>query len=177
MTLDPNFIDGLNRLTRISNRLFAQGDAKVRFELKPVSTGGITDMRLKSGSQNLHYFNQREEWQPMLWPGDALSGEARPEWRTDKSSLRSELNADGRFGLIRLLNQAQVTQIDGARYLLSWQADGSDGLPLRLLLRSEAGAGPLDVLALRNFILPQQIFASARSAGNSAAPGSSKTKG
>ncbi|WP_211450961.1 ImcF-related family protein [Collimonas antrihumi] len=160
LRLDPNFIEGLNRLTRISNRLFPEGDAKVRFELKPVATGGVTDMRLKSGAQSLHYFNQREEWHPMIWPGEAVTGDSRLEWRTENGGLRSELNADGRFGLIRLLSHAEVTQVDGAQYLLTWQAGGSDGVALRMLLRSEAGGGPLDVLALRNFVLPQQIFAS-----------------
>ncbi|AIY41490.1 IcmF-related protein [Collimonas arenae] len=162
LTLDPNFIDGLNRLTRISNRLFPQADAKVRFELKPVGTGGVTDMVLKSGSQSLHYFNQREEWQPMIWPSDALTGDSRIEWRTEQSGLRSELGADGRFGLIRLLGKAQVTQIDNAQYLLTWKADGSSGVPLRMLLRSEAGAGPLDMLSLRHFVLPTQVFVSGK---------------
>ena len=169
LTLDPSFIEGINHLTRISNRLFAQGDAKVRFELKPVGTGGVTDMRLKTGIQHLHYFNQREEWHPMLWPGEALTGESRLEWRSEQSGLRAELGADGRFGLIRLLSKAQVTQLDSAQYQLIWQVDGDTGVPLRMLLRSEAGAGPLDVLTLRNFTLPQQVFATARS--------STKTKG
>jgi len=175
LTLDPLFIDGLNRLTHISNRLFAEGDARIRFALKPVGTGGITDLRLKNGSQTLHYFNQREEWQPMTWPGEALSDDAGLEWRTEKSGLRTERNADGRFGLIRLLSQASVTQVDGARYLLTWRPDGSGGVPLRMLLRSEAGAGPLDVLALRDFTLPQQVFATARGSGGNTVGNSSKS--
>ncbi|WP_043227276.1 hypothetical protein, partial [Burkholderia glumae] len=39
-----------------------------------------------------------------------------------------------------------------------WTPDTSLGLPLRVQLRSEAGAGPLDVLALRRFTLPTRVF-------------------
>jgi len=72
--------------------------------------------------------------------------------------LRSGLDMQGRFGLIRLLERAEVTPQDNARTLLSWTPDQSVGLPLRVQLRSETGAGPLDVLALRHFSLPQRIF-------------------
>lgn len=162
LTIDPYFLASLNHLTRISNHLFSEGDAQVRFELKPIPTSGVTDMLVRSGTQKLHYFNQREEWQPMVWPGEPLTGESRLEWHTEQSSLRAELDANGRFGLIRLLAKAKVTQLDSAQYQLTWQADGLGGVPpatpLRLLLRSEAGAGPLELLTLRNFILPNQIF-------------------
>lgn len=162
LSIDPHFLASLNHLTRISNHLFSEGDAQVRFELKPIPTSGVTDMLVMSGTQKLHYFNQREEWQPMAWPGESLTGESRLEWQTDQSGLRAELDANGRFGLIRLLGKADVTQLDSAQYQLTWQADGLGGVlpatPLRLLLRSQAGAGPLEMLTLRNFILPNQIF-------------------
>jgi type VI secretion system protein ImpL len=105
----------------------------------------------------------------MSWPGDALNGASHLAWRTEKSGLRADLHADGRFGLIRLLSQAQVTQLDGARYVLSWKSESDDpqAVALRILLRSEAGGGPLDVLALRNFVLPQQIFLAPRAAAES----------
>ncbi|MGA7811778.1 MAG: type VI secretion protein VasK, partial [Caballeronia sp.] len=40
----------------------------------------------------------------------------------------------------------------------SWTPDQSLGVPLRVVLRSDAGAGPLEVLALRRFSLPSRIF-------------------
>ena len=157
LQLDPEFIAALNQLTRISNRLFAEGDARVRFELKPFGTGSIADMRLINGEQKLHYANHHEQWQAMAWPGTALSGATQLQWESEHSGLRAELGATGRFGLIRLLGQATVTQVDGAQYQLVWQsAQGTE--PLRMLLRSEVGAGPLEVLTLRGFRLPQRVF-------------------
>jgi type VI secretion system protein ImpL len=165
LTLDPAFLDGLNRLTRASTVLFPSGDAHVRYELRAVPTPGITDMRFVLSGRELHYFNQKEEWTPFLWPGDSLENLSHIEWQTDHGGLRSALDAQGRFGLIRLLERAQVSQQDGARYLLSWLPDQSEGLPLRVQLRSEAGSGPLQVLELRHFKLPARIFATGAAKG------------
>jgi type VI secretion system protein ImpL len=158
LIVDPEFLTALNKLVRVSTVLFPSGDASVRYELRGVPTPGITDMRFVLSGRELHYFNQKQEWVPFVWPGDALENITRVEWQTQQGGLRSALDMQGRFGLIRLLERAEVTPQDNARTLLSWTPDESIGLPLRVQLRSEAGAGPLDVLALRHFSLPQRIF-------------------
>lgn len=173
LTLDPSFLDGLNRLTRVANVLFPTGDAHLRYELRGVPTPGITDMRIVLSGNELHYFNQREEWQPFEWPGQALENVSHIEWQTAEGGLRSALDAQGRFGLIRLLERAQAEQQDSARWLLTWKPDASQAIPLRVQLRSEAGAGPLDVLKLRHFTLPERIFISATPSSGSAMTGAS----
>jgi type VI secretion system protein ImpL len=167
LTIDPTFLSALNTLMRVSTSLFPSGDARVRFELRPVSTPGVTDTKFVLLGRELHYFNQKEEWTPFIWPGDTLENISRIEWQTQEGGLRSALDTQGRFGLIRLLERATVTPQDNARYLLAWTPDAlkeapsrglSQGIPLKVQLRSEAGAGPLDMLALRHFSLPQRIF-------------------
>lgn len=172
LRLDPAFIDGLNRLMRVSTVLFPSGDAHIRFDLRGVATPGITDMRIVLPGNELHYFNQREEWVPFEWPGQSLENLSHIEWQTDQGGLRSAMDAQGRFGLIRLLERAKVSQQDNARYLLTWTPDASTGIALRVQLRGEAGAGPLDVLQLRHFALPTRIFATG---GVKSAPGLSAT--
>ncbi|CAN0625832.1 type VI secretion system protein ImpL [Burkholderia multivorans] len=159
LTLAPGFLDGLNTLTRVSTVLFPSGDAHVRYELSAVPTPGVTDMKFVLSGRALHYFNQKQEWMPFEWPGQALDNLSRLEWQTGQGGLRTALDAQGRFGLIRLLERATVSQQDSARYLLTWTPDTSQGIPLKVQLRSEAGAGPLDVLQLRRFSLPTRIFA------------------
>ncbi|WP_321908732.1 ImcF-related family protein [Paraburkholderia sp. J11-2] len=173
LTLDPAFLDGLNRLTRVANVLFPTGDAHLRFELRGVPTPGITDMRIVLSGNELHYFNQREEWQPFEWPGQALENISHIEWQTAEGGLRSAFDAQGRFGLIRLLERAQAEQQDSARWLLTWKPDASQAVPLRVLMRSEAGTGPLDVLKLRHFTLPERIFISASPSSGTAMTGAS----
>ncbi|WP_409364459.1 ImcF-related family protein [Burkholderia sp. Bp9090] len=158
LTIDPGFLSGLNKLTRISTVLFPSGDARVRYELQAVPTPGVTDMRFVLSGRELHYFNQKQEWTPFEWPGQALENLSRIEWQTEQGGLRTALDSQGRFGLIRLFERAKVAQQDNARYLLTWTPDTGQGIPLKVQLRSEAGAGPLDVLQLRNFVLPARIF-------------------
>ncbi|MBC8722533.1 type VI secretion protein VasK [Paraburkholderia sp. 31.1] len=165
LTLDPGFLADLNRLTRVATVLFPSGDAHVRYELRAVPTPGVTDMKFVLSGRELHYFNQKEEWTPFIWPGDSLENLSHIEWQTEQGGLRSGLDAQGRFGLIRLLEHAKVSPQDSARYLLTWTPDQSQGIPLRVQLRSEAGAGPLDVLELRHFTLPPRIFVTSTAKG------------
>ncbi|SAL51082.1 ImcF domain-containing protein [Caballeronia arvi] len=158
LALDPAFLAALNTLTRASTVMFPNGDARIRFELRGVPTPGVTDMTFVLAGREFRYFNQKEEWSPFEWPGQALENVTHVEWQTAQGGLRSALDEPGRFGLIRLLERAKVTQQDGARYLLSWTPDQSQALPLAVQLRADAGAGPLDVLALRHFTLPSRIF-------------------
>lgn len=158
LRLDPGFLEGLNRLTRVSAVLFPSGDAQMRFDLRGVATPGVTGMKLALSGREFDYFNQKEEWVPFEWPGQSLENLSHIEWQTEKGGLRSALDAQGRFGLIRLLERATVAQQDNARHLLTWTPDSSQGVPLRVQLRSEGGAGPLEVLKLRHFALPARIF-------------------
>ncbi|MBY4765911.1 ImcF-related family protein [Burkholderia ambifaria] len=167
LTIDPAFLTGLNKLTRTSTVLFPSGDARVRYELRAEPTPGVTDMRFVLSGRELHYFNQKQEWTPFEWPGQSLENLSHIEWQTEQGGLRTALDSQGRFGLVRLLERAKVTQQDNARYLLTWAPDTSQGIPLKVQLRSEAGGGPLDVLQLRNFTLPIRVFVTgSRSAGS-----------
>jgi type VI secretion system protein ImpL len=233
LRVDPEFVSALNRLTRVSNVLFPTGDANLRYELRAVPTPGITDVKIALSGRDLHYFNQREEWMSFVWPGEALENGTRIEWQTEQAGPRVAFDFAGRFGLVRLLERATVSQQDGARYLLRWplgkEAEGvvPETMPreiaeaptprphavgvataaskrpaprenddwaartatsavvpeavwkpdesrasrsspqplgplkprfLQVQLRSEVGAGPLDVLKLRHFALPARIF-------------------
>ncbi|GAB7534751.1 type VI secretion system membrane subunit [Burkholderia sp. 3C] len=158
LTIDPAFLASLNLLTRIATVLFPSGDAQVRYELQAVPIPGVTDMRVVLSGRELHYFNQKQAWTPFEWPGQSLENLSHIEWRTEQGGLRTALDSQGRFGLIRLLEHAKVSQQDSARYLLTWAPDTSQGMALKVQLRSEAGAGPLDVLQLRRFMLPARIF-------------------
>jgi type VI secretion system protein ImpL len=240
LRVDPDFVSALNRLTRVSNVLFPTGDANLRYEPRAIPTPGITDVKIALSGRDLHYFNQREEWTPFVWPGEVLENGTRIEWKTEQAGPRVAYDFAGRFGLIRLLERATVSQQDGARYLLrwplgkeaesvvpeaivspptrvaaasspepskrpvprenddwaarsrasvtapeaSWKPDEStDNRPspqplgpvkprfLQVQLRSEVGAGPLDVLKLRNFALPTRIFLRSDAGGRPIATG------
>ncbi|HEM7134259.1 TPA: hypothetical protein U2I51_003768, partial [Providencia rettgeri] len=62
------------------------------------------------------------------------------------------------WGLIRLLETANVAPYAGSTssYTVSWVTPDSNTLNYQL--RTEMGQGPLALLKLRNFVLPEKIF-------------------
>ncbi|WP_374424375.1 ImcF-related family protein [Chromobacterium sp.] len=156
LRFDLNFLNELNRLSRLSSLLYAQGDAGMRFELQPISSPGLAETRLQLDQHSLHDFNQLASWKALNWPGDPLKAGASLQWQTEKAGLRQTQDHPGRWGWLRLLEQAQREQIDRATWQLSWQLPG--GHQARYQLRSEAGAGPLALLQLVQFQLPARIF-------------------
>ncbi|MGU7772643.1 ImcF-related family protein [Burkholderia sp. MR1-5-21] len=187
-TIDPAFLDAINTLQRIAAYLLAQGEPQYAFDLKPVPTPGITDTLLTIDGQKLHYYNQQEVWQTLKWPSnDAQTAGTRLEWQTEQAGTNLNLEFGGRWALVRLLERAHVTPVDTSTYQLTWQAlplalqakrsvakpDDPDALtaqaplmpapssltyPLTYLMRTDVGKGPLDLLALRGFVLPSRIF-------------------
>ncbi|QOD84405.1 ImcF-related family protein [Chromobacterium haemolyticum] len=156
LRFDLNFLNELNRLSRLSSLLYAQGDAGIRFELKPIASVGLAETRLQLDQQRLHYFNQVESWQAVSWPGDSLKAGSSLQWQSVDAGLRQTLDHPGRWGVLRLLEQAKREQIDRSSWQLSWALP--DGHQARYQLRSEAGAGPLALLQLIQFQLPTRIF-------------------
>jgi type VI secretion system protein ImpL len=203
LTFDPDFLKALNVLQRISGHLLTEGEARYRFELKPIPTAGVTDTLLTIDGQKLHYYNQRETWRGVVWPADQpQDAGTRLEWQTEQAGTNKRYEIDGRWALIRMLESARVEPIDSAVFQLTWQArpdtaapeavakpsaagvavsaaadvaNDLDSLtaraplspapadiewPLTWLMRTDVGRGPLELLALRNFVLPSRIFSS-----------------
>ncbi|MDT4815291.1 hypothetical protein FQZ97_483150 [compost metagenome] len=67
----------------------------------------------------------------------------------------------GSWGLIRLLEQARVTELDEGASHFRLEVPAPDGLRLTWQLRTQLGAGPLAMLQLRSFRLPRRIFLAA----------------
>ncbi|MCG8163749.1 type VI secretion protein VasK [Brenneria goodwinii] len=156
MTIDPEFLRRINQLSQLADIVFADGDAGMRFELMARPARDIVQTDLTIDGQNIKYFNQMESWNAIAWPGNHFRPGVMLTWTSTTSGNREYANLQGPWGLIRLLEKAQVTPIDSSRYQLVWRAQ--DGLPLNYVLRTELGKGPLALLELRNFRLPEKIF-------------------
>lgn len=184
LAFDPAFLAAINRLQRIGVHLLAQGEPRYRFEIRPIPTPGLTDTLLTLDGQKLRYYNQRETWHAMTWPADSLEYPGtRLQWQTETAGTNKHYEFTGRWGLVRMLERAAVEPLDSATFRLTWQgtpdtapapatpdADSLTGrpamepapvevtYPIRYLMRTELGHGPLELLSLRNFVLPSRIF-------------------
>ncbi|HAU5564372.1 TPA: type VI secretion protein VasK [Serratia fonticola] len=158
LTFNPAFLKAMNQLSRISDVVFTRGEAGLHFELRPGTAADVMQTDLIIDSQKLTYMNQQPVWKRFTWPADTEAPGASLSWISTKAGTRQYGDMPGSWGLIRLLDKAQVSANPGisSSWQLTWQAP--DGRPLNYILRTEAGEGPLALLKLRNFTLPNDIF-------------------
>ncbi|MGT2491035.1 type VI secretion IcmF C-terminal domain-containing protein [Cupriavidus basilensis] len=98
-SFDPAFLNAINTLQRMAAHLLAQGEPQYRFEFKPIPTPGLTDTVLTLDGQKLHYYNQRETWQAMTWPGKSLQDPGtRLQWQTETAGTNKSYEFGGRWG-------------------------------------------------------------------------------
>lgn len=188
LAFDPAFLKAINTLQRVAAHMLVDGEPAYRFEIKPIPSPGLTDTLLTLDSQTLHYYNQQERWQAMRWPANlAQEPGTRLQWQAERAGTNKHYEFGGRWGWLRMLERAQIEPLDSATYQLTWQgipdtrpaglhdpaASDPDSLtpraakqpppadmvyPLRYLMRTEVGQGPLEMLALRDFVMPSRIF-------------------
>ncbi|MBS9440108.1 type VI secretion protein VasK, partial [Photorhabdus noenieputensis] len=68
--VNPAFLTAINQLGQVADVLFANGSEGIRFELRAKPVGDVAETDLTIDGQRLRYFNQRESWQRLRWPGD-----------------------------------------------------------------------------------------------------------
>ncbi|WP_297197574.1 ImcF-related family protein [uncultured Pluralibacter sp.] len=156
MIISPDFLRAINQLAELSDIAFAQGDASVRFELMARPSRDVARMQLSLDEQKLDYFNQMESWQSFTWPGNTYYPGVNLSWRSVSSGMQLYASNQGNWGFIRLLDKALITPLDASRTQLVWIT--ADGNPLKFVMRSELGDGPLALLKLQGFTLPDAIF-------------------
>lgn len=158
LTYNPAFLRAVDTLSYLSDVVFANGEARISFELRPGTTKDVMQTDLVVDSQKLTYYNQLPVWKRFTWPHDTEAPGASLSWISTQAGTRQYADMTGAWGLIRLLDKASVNPYPGVNssFNLTWQAQ--DGRSLNYTLRTEAGEGPLALLRLRNFVLPAQIF-------------------
>lgn len=156
LIINPEFIQAINQLADISDIVFTQEDAQIRFELMARPSRGVAHLQLQLDGQKLDYFNQMQGWKSFIWPGESYYPGVTLNWQSIHSSMQIFANYQGNWGLIRLLEQAKITPLDSSRYQLTWKTPTNE--ILQLILRSELENGPLILLKLQQFRLPEKIF-------------------
>lgn len=158
LAFNPAFLNAINTLSHISDVAFTEGNAGMNFELRPGTADGVMQTDMIIDSQKLTYVNQMPIWKRFTWPADTEAPGANLSWVSTQAGTRQYADFPGAWGWIRLLDKASVSAYSGvgSSYSLSWKAP--DGRTLNYTLRTEAGEGPLALLKLRNFRLPETIF-------------------
>jgi len=158
LTFNPAFLDAINTLSHVSDVAFTTDTARLQFDLRPGTAAGVVETDFRTDGQTLSYVNQMPVWKHFSWPGDTTSLGASLSWISVQAGTRAYAELPGEWGLIRLLDKAEVKGYPGlnSSYRLRW--DAQDGRALNYTLRTQAGEGPLVLLKLRHFTLPDTVF-------------------
>lgn len=158
LRFNPQFLSAINQLSHLADVIYTDGGMGLSFELQGKPVRDVVQTTFVLDGEQHQYFNQKARWQRFNWPGRSDHPGASLSWTSIHTGERLFGDYQGTWGLIRLLEKARITPLDDSdsRYRLVLQAP--DGANLAWNLRTELGAGPLALLALRNFKLPQQIF-------------------
>ena len=156
LSFNPAFLRAINQLSQLSDILFTDGSQGISFELQARPVPQVVETQLTIDGQKLHYFNQMADWQSFRWPGDTYKPGTMLTWTTVNAGARLFGDYSGTWGFIRWLDESKREQLDRSQWMMSFTAP--DGRTLQWVLRSQLGSGPLALLALRGFTLPDQIF-------------------
>lgn len=156
LSFNPAFLRAINQLSQLSDILFTDGSQGISFELQARPVPQVVETQLTIDGQKLHYFNQMADWQSFRWPGDTYKPGTMLTWTTVSAGARLFGDYSGTWGFIRWLEQGKRKQFDHSQWMMSFTAP--DGRTLEWVLRSQLGKGPLVLLDLRGFTLPEQIF-------------------
>ncbi|WP_207885635.1 ImcF-related family protein [Pseudomonas sp. 30_B] len=155
---NPQFLKAVNQLSALADVLYTDGGMGMTFELQAKPVRNVVETTLILDGVTLEYFNQMESWQQFTWPGGMDHPGASLSWTSVKAGARLFGDYSGTWGLIRLLEQAQVTALDDSNTRYELVLTAPDKLPLTWQMRTELGNGPLALLQLRGFKLPENIF-------------------
>jgi len=158
LRFNPQFLAAVNRLSHLADVIYTDGGMGLSFELQGKAVRDVVQTTFVLNGEQHQYFNQRETWQRFNWPGRSDHPGASLSWTSINTGERLFGDFQGTWGLIRLLEQARITPLDDGNSHYRMVLKAPDGANLTWNLRTELGAGPLALLALRNFTLPQQIF-------------------
>ncbi|MBT1882608.1 type VI secretion protein VasK [Enterobacter mori] len=156
LSFNPAFLRAINQLSQLSDILFTDGSQGITFELQARPVPQLVETQLTVDGQKLHYFNQMADWQSFRWPGETYKPGTMLTWTTVNAGARLFGDYSGTWGFIRWLDLSKRQQLDRSQWMMSFTAP--DGRTLQWVLRSQLGSGPLALLALRDFTLPDQIF-------------------
>ncbi|RFD25969.1 type VI secretion protein VasK [Pseudomonas sp. GL93] len=160
LRFNPQFLAAINQLSQLADVMYTDGGMGMSFELQGRPSRNVVQTNFILNGEEHQYFNQRQAWQRFNWPGFSDDPGASLSWTSVQSGERLFGDFEGTWGLIRLLEKATLTPLDDGDSRFRMVLKAPDGLDLTWNLRTEMSTGPLALLALRNFTLPQQIFLS-----------------
>ncbi|WP_110643764.1 type VI secretion protein IcmF/TssM N-terminal domain-containing protein [Salinicola sp. CPA57] len=119
--VDPRMLASIDDATALGQVIDSLSDLRNGFELQVNPTAGLTDIILTIDGQRLHYRNNTQSWERLIWPGNGESFGARMDIVNRDGRRHTVFDYPNRWGFLRMIESAAITPIDSARQRFSWR--------------------------------------------------------
>ncbi|WP_419307037.1 type VI secretion protein IcmF/TssM N-terminal domain-containing protein [Chromohalobacter israelensis] len=119
--VDPRMLSSIDDATALGRVIDSLSDLQNGFELQMNPTAGLTDIILTIDGQRLHYRNNTQSWERLIWPGNGESFGARMDIVNRDGQRHTVFDYPNRWGFLRMIESAHITSIDNARQRFSWR--------------------------------------------------------
>jgi type VI secretion system protein ImpL len=111
----------------------AAAEAQTVFQMMPLAAPGLTEYTIDVDGQVLRYRNGAASWNHFVWPGPGTPG-VHITGITFEGKPVDFFYEPGRFGLEKMINQAQRKRVDAQTFELHWaKGDVAVGVQLRII--------------------------------------------
>ncbi|MCE8018507.1 ImcF-like protein [Halomonas sp. MCCC 1A11036] len=149
--VDPRITSTISQGTRVGRVLESLADIENGFEIMIEPSANLTSIRLMLDGQEQVYRMGPQSWQRFTWPGDTRQAGARLDVVTHGGQRVTVFDYPSRWGLLRLVDSAQVTDLDGVRQRLSWYTSVG---PVSIVVRNFGGVKLTDLEQVRSLRIP-----------------------
>jgi len=150
--VDPRMLSSINNATALGRVIDSLSDLRNGFELQLNPTSGLTDIVLTIDGQRLHYRNNTQSWERLVWPGDGESSGARMDIVNSDGQRHTVFDYPNRWGFLRMIESARITPIDNARQRLSWHTHMGT---ISFDVRNFGGVKVSDLKGVKSLRLPE----------------------
>ena len=146
----------IDKASVIGELLESLADPENGFELMVTPSNAYTDIVFTLDGQQVHYRNGKVRWHRFVWPALAEAHGARMEVVTLEGKRVSVFDFSGRWGLLRMIESAHVTQLDEVRQQFTWDSEAG---PASLIVRNYGGMKLTDLSAIKsmNFVSDSRL--------------------
>ncbi|MFQ3788484.1 type VI secretion protein IcmF/TssM N-terminal domain-containing protein [Halomonas sp. A29] len=149
--VDPRITSTISQGTRVGRVLESLADIENGFEIMIEPSANLTSVRLTLDGQEQVYRMGPQSWQRFTWPGDTRQAGARLDVVTHGGQRITVFDYPSRWGLLRLVDSAQVTDLDGVRQRLTWYTSVGQ---VSIVVRNFGGVKLTDLEGVRSLRIP-----------------------
>ena len=149
--VDPRITETIAGGTQVGDVLASLGDVENGFEIMIQPAPNLTSISLTIDGQEQVYRNGQQTWQRFTWPGEPRRAGAKLDVVTYSGMHVNVFDFPSRWGLLRMIDSADVTNLDGVRQRFTWYTGAG---PVSFVARNFGGVKLTDLKKVRQLRVP-----------------------